>query len=268
MSDTTPLRGDLRGKIAIVTGGTQGVGEAVATRIAEWGGAGLVLAGRNPARGEAVVRKIEALGARAVFVEADQEQADAAPRIVAACTSAFGRVDCLVNVAASTERESLLEAEAGFIDRMFAANVRAPLLLMQAAARMMRAAGQGGSIVNILSMNVHCGQPELAVYSGTKGAMATLTRNAAHALARDRIRVNGVNLGWSETPAEHVVQERTSPHGRDWLTHANASLPYGRLIQVDEIADLVAFLLSRHAGVMTGSLIDYDQWVVGAPQQM
>ncbi len=262
---TEPLRGDLRGKVAIVTGSTQGVGEAIAHRIVAWGGAGIVVTGRNRERGAAVARAIERQGARAVFVAADLGEAPAAECIVGECERAFGRVDCLVNAAASTERGGLLDAGAGFIDSMFASNVRAPFLLMQAAARLMRRAGQGGAIVNILSMNAHCGTPELAVYSATKGAMATLTRNAANTLLADRIRVNGINLGWADTPAEHVVQEKTSPHGRCWLEEANRTRPFGRLIEVDEIADLAAFLLSANAGVMTGALIDYEQWVVAAP---
>ncbi len=259
------MQADLRGRIAIVTGSTQGVGEAIAHRIVAWGGAGLVITGRNRERGDGVVRAIKAQGARAVFVAADAADPGAADAIAGACREAFGRVDLLVNAAANTERGGVLDAGAGFIDAMFATNVRTPLLLIQAAARMMREAGQGGAIVNILSMNAHCGTPELAVYSATKGAMATLTRNAANTLARDRIRVNGINLGWADTPAEHVVQEKTSPYGKDWLEQANRSRPFGRLIQVDEIADLAAFLLSANAGVMTGALIDYEQWVAGAP---
>ena len=262
---TQPLQGDLSGKVAIITGSTQGIGEAIAHRVADWGGAGVVVTGRDQARGEAVAHALEAKGARAVFVAAELGEADAAGRIADACQAAFGRVDCLVNAAASTARGGLLDAEAGFVDAMFAANVRAPFLLMQAAARMMRDAGQGGSMVNILSMNAHCGTPELAVYSATKGALATLTRNAADALKADRIRVNGINLGWADTPAERTLQERISPHGKDWLEQAGRTRPFGRLIETGEVADLAAFLLSANAGLMTGALIDYEQWVVGAP---
>ena len=262
---TRPLQGDLEGKVVVVTGSTQGVGEAIARRCIAWGGAGVVVTGRDRARGEAVARSLEANGGRAVFVAADAADPGAAATVVAACEAAFGRLDCLVNAAASTERGGLLDAGVGFIDTMFAVNLRTPLLLMQEAARLMRRHGQGGAMVNILSMNMHCGAPDLAVYSATKGAMATLTRNAANTLAPDRIRVNGINLGWADTPAEHVVQEKTSPHGKDWLAEANRSRPFGRLIAVGEVADLAAFLLSANAGVMTGALVDYDQSVLGAP---
>lgn len=262
---TQALQGDLSGKVAIVTGSTQGIGEAIAHRIVDWGGTGIVVTGRDHGRGEAVAGALEEKGARSVFVAAELGDAGSAARIVETCKAAFGRVDCLVNAAASTARGGLLDAEAGFLDTMFAANVRAPFLLMQAAAHMMREAGQGGAMVNILSMNAHCGTPELAVYSATKGAMATLTRNAANTLKADRIRVNGINLGWADTPAERALQERISPHGKDWLEQAGRTRPFGRLIDADEVADLAAFLLSAHAGVMTGALVDYEQWVVGAP---
>jgi NAD(P)-dependent dehydrogenase (short-subunit alcohol dehydrogenase family) len=143
--------------------------------------------------------------------------------------------------------------------------VRAPFLLTQGAVKLMRRDKVPGSIVNILSMNAHCGTPELAVYSASKGAMSTLTRNFANSLLADRIRVNGINLGWADTPAERVLQERISPDGAQWLEVASAARPFGRLINVDEVADLIAFLLSRHSGMMTGTLLDYEQRIVGAP---
>lgn len=260
---TTGLSGDLRGAVVLVTGGAQGVGGAAARRAAEWGAAGVVISGRDAGKGARAVQEIEALGARCLFVAADLAEPDAPARIIAACEQAFGRLDGLVNAAALTERASLLDAEAAFIDRMMAVNLRAPFLLMQGAARIMRREGIAGAMVNVLSVNAHCGLPELAAYSASKGGLATLTRNAANALAPDRIRVNGIYLGWTDTPAEHAVQQRESRYGDDWLSHAAASQPFGRLIDPEELADFIAFLLSRHAGVMTGALIDYGQVVPG-----
>ncbi len=267
MHVTTGLNGDLTGKVVVVTGGTQGVGGAVAQRVAEWGAAALVIVGRDAAKGRHAVAAIEAIGSRCHFVAADLAEADAPARVLAACDDAFGRIDGLVNAAALTDRASLLDAEAGMIDRMMAVNLRAPLLLMQGAARRMRDAKVHGSIVNILSVNAHCGGPDLAVYAASKGGLATLTRNAANALRFDRIRVNGINLGWTDTPNEHIVQERETQDAQ-WLERAAAAQPFGRLIDVEELADLVAFLLSRHAGVMTGALIDYGQTVLGGSTLM
>jgi NAD(P)-dependent dehydrogenase (short-subunit alcohol dehydrogenase family) len=262
---TTGLRGDLAGKIVLVTGGASGVGAAAARRAAEWGAAGIVLVDRDADRGAASAATLEGLGSRALFVQADLAEPDAPARALHATDETFGRLDGLVNAAASTERGGLLDATAAFIDRLNAVNVRAPFLLMQGAAKLMQRGGAGGGIVNILSVNAHCGAINLAAYSATKGALATLTRNAANTLAPDRIRVNGIYLGWTETPTEHRVQEIESPDGANWLAAASARLPFGRLIDVEELADLIAFLLSRHAGVMSGALIDYNQEVVGAP---
>ena len=99
---------------------------------------------------------------------------------------------------------------------------------------------------------------------GHQGALATLTRNAANAHRFDRIRVNGINVGWTDTPAERIMQAETLGHGPGWIDAANASQPFGRLLAADEVANLAVFLLSDASGPMTGALIDQEQWVVGA----
>jgi NAD(P)-dependent dehydrogenase (short-subunit alcohol dehydrogenase family) len=255
--------GDLEGKAVLVTGATQGVGQAVARRAAQWG-ASVLLTGRNRDAGEAAAEELRATGAKAQFVAGELADAEVPARLVAACDAAFGRIDGLVNAAALTDRGGWPDADAAFFDRMFAINARAPFLLMQAAIKLMKRDGHGGSIVNILSVNAVCGAPELAVYSGSKGALATMTRNAANAHLHDRIRVNGVILGWTDTPNEHAVQERSSPLGKGWYEAALKTRPFGRMILPDDVADLAAFLLSPHSGVMTGALIDYEQAVLGA----
>jgi NAD(P)-dependent dehydrogenase (short-subunit alcohol dehydrogenase family) len=170
----------------------------------------------------------------------------------------------MVNAAGLTNRASILDAKPDDWAALFDVNARAPFFLMQEAIGAMRRRGRGGAIVNILSINAHCGAPELAVYSASKAALALLTRNAANAHRFDRIRVNGINMGWTLTPGEDMMQAETLGHGAGWVEAASASLPFGRLFAPEEVANLAVFLLSDAAGPMTGALIDQEQWVVGA----
>lgn len=252
------------GKVALVTGATQGVGRAVAEALAGSGAAGLLLTGRDAARGQVVADALSATGVPAVFIAAELGDPTAPARLVAECISRFGRIDALVNAAGLTDRASLLDASLDDWAKLFDVNARAPFFLMQEAVRAMRQRGEGGAIVNILSINAHCGTPELAVYSATKAALALLTRNAADAHRFDRIRVNGINMGWTATPGEIAMQGNTLGRGPKWLEEASASQPFGRLFAPEEIANLAVFLLSDAAGPMTGALIDQEQWVIGA----
>ncbi len=252
----------------IVTGGTQGVGAAIALRLARGGAAGLVVVGRDRQRGEAVCTEIEASGCAAQLVIADLADVEACRGVVAACQERFGRLDGLVNAAGITDRGGIEDTTPELWDRLFAINVRAPFFLSQDAVKLMRrnpieGTSQAGSIVNIITMSSHGGQPKLTAYSASKGALATLTRNLGHALRRDRIRVNGLNIGWTETPNEHRVQ-RAEGQPENWLETAEADQPFGRLIKTADVAEATLFLLGPGSGVMTGSVIDYDQMVIGA----
>ena len=135
---------------------------------------------------------------------------------------------------------------------------------MQAAIKDMQRRGEAGSIVNVITMSAHGGQPYLAPYVASKSALVGLTKNAAFAHRWDRIRINGVNIGWTETEGEDATQRQFHGAEDGWLEEAAASLPMGKLGQVDEIADFVVFLLSERSGVVTGSVIDWDQVVPGA----
>lgn len=254
----------LEGKVVLVTGATQGIGRAIAETLAHSGAGGLLVTGREPVRGNDVATSLSQAGTPATFIAADLADTTAPARLVDECIGRFGRIDALVNAAGLTNRASFLDADLDDWAALFAVNARAPFFLMQAAITQMRKQGHGGAIVNILSINAHCGSPELAVYSATKGALATLTRNAANAHRFDRIRVNGINVGWTDTPAERIMQAETLGHGPGWIDAANASQPFGRLLAADEVANLAVFLLSDASGPMTGALIDQEQWVVGA----
>ncbi len=254
----------LEGKVAVVTGGTQGLGEAVARLLVERGAAGIVVTGRDAARGEAVSAALAGGGAQALFVAAELAELDQVRRVIAETDRVFGRVDCLVNAAAITDRGSILDTSPELFERMFAVNVRAPFFLMQEAAKLMRRGGAGGTMVNILSTSSYGGQHFLAAYSSSKAALAALTRNAAYALMRDGIRINGLNIGWMNTPGEHAIQKTAHDAPADWLDKAGSELPLGRLLDPLEVARATAFLLSPESHPMSGALVDFDQSVQGA----
>ncbi|MCV3239618.1 SDR family oxidoreductase [Mesorhizobium sp. ZC-5] len=265
MIDASSLKNlSLEGKVAVVTGSTQGLGEAIATLFAERGVAGLVITGRNEKNGERVRAALEAKGIKTIFVAADLARVEDAEKIIAAANKAFGRVDILVNAAGITDRGSIWDTEPELFDAMFAVNVRAPFFLMQHALKIMKREKIEGSIVNIISMSGHGGQSFITAYSASKGALVTLTKNVAYSVMNHRIRVNGLTIGWMDTPGEDRIMK--TYHGAEdgWLKEAEKNRPFGRLLKADEVARSVAFLASAESGLMTGSIIDFDQQVLGA----
>ncbi|MDQ0475421.1 SDR family oxidoreductase [Labrys wisconsinensis] len=255
----------LQGKIAVVTGGTQGLGAAIARLFAERGAAGLVICGRSRDKGQAKAREIEdATGAKIVFVAADLGVVEDCRAVIAAADTAFGRVDALVNAAGLTDRGTILDTSPELFDRMFAVNVRAPFFLMQDAIKLMRREAVAGTIVNIGSMSAKAGQPFISAYCASKGALATLTQNTAYTVLRNRIRVNGLNIGWMASDGEDRIQREYHGAPADWLAAAAAAQPFGRLIDPQEVARAVAFLSCDESGLMTGSVVNYDQSVWGA----
>jgi len=251
-------------KVVLVTGATQGIGRAIAETLARSAAGGLLISGRDPTRGNAVAAELSQIGTPTIFVAADLADPEAPALLAAECVSRFGRIDGLVNAAGLTDRASFVDASLDDWASLFAVNARAPFFLMQAAIADMIKRGERGAIVNILSINAHCGSPELAIYSATKGALATLTKNAANAHRFDRIRVNGINVGWTDTPAERIMQAETLGNGPGWIDTANAAQPFGRLLTPNDIANLAVFLLSDAAGPMTGAVVDQEQSVIGA----
>jgi NAD(P)-dependent dehydrogenase (short-subunit alcohol dehydrogenase family) len=252
------------GQIVLVTGSTQGVGQAIAVEAARMGAAGVFVTGREIEGAAETAAQIEALGTPVVRHIADLADPKTPATLLSACIARFGRIDALVNAAGATDRATFLDGALETWERLFAVNARAPFFLMQGAIADMRRRRAAGAIVNILSINTHCGAPDLAIYSGSKGALATLTKNAANAHRFDRIRINGVNLGWADTPGERQMQAVTLGQGEGWLKAAESEQPFGRLIQPADVARLALFLLSDAAGPMTGALIDQEQWVAGS----
>jgi NAD(P)-dependent dehydrogenase (short-subunit alcohol dehydrogenase family) len=249
--------------VSIINGGTQGLGEAVARRLAQSGATGLVLAGRSADRGESLASELTGLGTPTVFAHADISDPVAPRRIVAACDERFGRVDGVVNVAALTTRATLFTETPEHFDRQMAVNVKGPMFLIQAAAEVMIREGDGGSIVNVGSTAAHGGPTKLTSYSMSKAALAVMTRNLAYGLMRHGIRVNQVNPGWMDTESEHHIQMTEDGAPENWLEIAEAAAPMGRLVKPWEVANMILFCLSGESGMMTGNCIDIDQSVHG-----
>ena len=256
----------LDGKIAVTTGGTQGLGAAISRRFAAAGASGLVICGRSADRGEAVSRQIsrDHEGVRAVFVRADLVSVDDCRNVIATADREFGRIDILVNAAATTDRGTLVDTSEALFDRMFATNVRAPFFLMQEAVKLMIRDGVEGSIVNIGSISSMAGQPFISAYCASKGALATLTKNSGYALMRNRIRVNQLDIGWMASDGEDRIQRTYHDAEDGWQARAGQERPFGRLIDPEEVARAVNFIASDDCGLMTGSVIPFDQSVPGA----
>ena len=251
------------GKIFVVTGGTQGLGKEIALHLAQKDAAGIVICGRHTENGKSAADEIRTYGCSCEYVVADLTVEADCRKVVRVCDQVFGGVNGLVNAAGSTARGSLEDTTVESWDRMFNLNVRAPFIMTQAVVSIMKREKSGGSVVNILSDCAYGGAPYLMAYSASKGALGTLTKNNAHALRPEHIRVNGINMGWTFTPNEDVVQKAMGK-GNSWLADTEAQMPFGRLLRPYDIAFLVTFLLSDQAEMMTGALIDFNQNVVGA----
>lgn len=251
------------GKVAVITGSTQGLGETIAHLFADRGCTGIVVTGRNAERGAKVKAALEAKGTRAIFVQGDLTKLADVRRIMPACEKAFGRIDALVNAAALTDRGTIWDTTEARYDEIMDANVKAPFFLMQDALHLMKKNKTEGAIVNILSMSGHGGQDFLSAYCTSKGGLAILTRNVAFSVMNYRIRVNGLNIGWMDTPGEDRIMKTYHEAKPGWLEKAEAGRPFGRLLKPAEVARACAYLCSAESGLITGSIIDFDQNVLG-----
>jgi 3-oxoacyl-[acyl-carrier protein] reductase len=245
MTNTT---GGLAGKVTLVTGGSRGIGAAIARRLARDGAAVALTYNASAEKAEAVVRGIEAAGGRALAVRADSADVGALRSAVGTTVETFGGLDVLVNNAGILVLGTVDQFSLDDFDRMVAVNVRAVFVTVQEAARYLK---QGGRVINIGSMVAdRTGFPGASVYGMTKAAVAALTRGLAIDLAPRGITVNNVQPG----PTETDMNPRGGPH-HDLVVNL---LPLKRDGTADEIAGMVSYLASAEAAFVTGASLTID----------
>ncbi len=249
-------------RTALITGAAQGIGGAIAHAFATADITRLMLLDRDEAALAATTAALRAKGADVTCLLLDLADIEPTLGHVRAALQRAGSLDILVNSAALTLRGGLHDATVETVDRLFAVNVRAPFFMMQAAAPYL--VRSGGTIVNITSMQAYGGASHIMPYAASKAALVALTKNAAHTLAPEQVRVFGINLGWTFTPSEHRVQTEVDGAPSNWAEIAGADRPFGRLIEPDDAAELALYLVTGRPKMMTGSIIDFDQDVLGA----
>jgi 3-oxoacyl-[acyl-carrier protein] reductase len=235
----------LKGKVAVVTGASKGIGAAIAQSLAAEGAAVVVNYVSSAAGAEAVVAAIEAAGGKAVAVRGDVSKAADAQGLIDAAIKKFGRLDVLVNNSGVYEFAPLEDVTEEHFHKQFNINVLGLLLTTQAAAKHL---GEGGSIINIGSLVTRIVPTGSAVYSATKGAVDAITGVLARELGPRKIRVNAVNPGMIETEGTHTA----GFIGSEFAESIAAQTPLGRIGQPGDISSIVTFLASDDAGWLTG----------------
>lgn len=238
------------GKVAIVTGASNGIGRAIAERLAQDGAMVIVNYGKSADKAKAVVAGIESKGGNAVAIQADMSKVPEVHRLVRETVQRFGRLDILVNNAGAFTRKALIDTTEEEYDRLFALNAKGPYFAMQEGAKVIE---DGGRIVNISTDGTHMGFSGATVYLGSKGALEQFTKGLAHELATKGVTVNTVSPGFTDT--EMLADPDVRQSGAQMS-------PFKRLGTAQDIADVVAFVVSNEARWLTGQNIHAGGGVV------
>ena len=250
-------------KIALITGGTQGIGEVTARHFVSQGLSGLAICGRNKKNGMKIAKDLNKLGCKTVYIQSDLNKVNDCIRIIKTIDRVFRNIDILINCAAKTDRGGILDTTPKLWDSIFAINVRAPFLLMQGATKIMIREKTKGVIASVLSIQSYGGSDFLTPYAASKGALKILTKNVASSLLKKQIRVNGLNLGWTDTPNETVIQKKYHNAKNNWVKKAAKNLPFKKLINPIDVARCLSFMCSAESSIMTGSIIDFAEIIMG-----
>lgn len=245
----------LKNKVILVTGSTTGIGEGM-VRIFAREGARVMIHGT---REDAAKKLSIEIGENASFVIGQLEDSQVPAKLVAATIARFGRIDGVVNNAATMTRGDLENTDRAAFDRTLAINLKAPFLLIQATLPHFRRQG-GGRVLNIGSVNGYCGERNQFAYSISKGGLTTLTRNLADAHGAEGIRVNQLNVGWTLTPNEYELKKAEGLPD-DWPTKIpKTHAPSGRLLSPEDIAWAAVYFLSDEAALINGAILDVEQY--------
>jgi glucose 1-dehydrogenase len=244
---------DLKGKVAVVTGGNSGIGKAIAWELAVQGANVAIDYVANPESAEDLERQIVALGDQAIGVDADVSKIADLQRLVEASVSAFGRLDIMVNNAGVETRTSILDTTEEQYEKVLAINLKSAFFGTQTAAKQMIAQGSGGRIINITSVHEDWPMPGNTPYCLSKGGMRMLTRTAGVELAPHRILVVGVGPGAVATPINLSTMKDPA-----LMRRLGTAIPLGRMAKPEEIAKVVAFLSSDAASYVTATTLFVD----------
>ncbi|MEO0414946.1 MAG: oxidoreductase [Verrucomicrobiota bacterium] len=247
----------LEDQVILITGSTTGIGASMARLFVKEGGK-VILHGRNRERGADL---LEEFGPEsAAFVEGDLIDPEGPRKVAEAAVECFGRVDSLINNAAFTTRGHIEDTDVEFFDRIIAVNLRAPLQLIRNLLPELEK--NQGCVVNIGSVLSHCGQANMLAYSISKGGLMTMTRNLADSLGPRKVRVNQLNVGWTLTDNEYEVKLSDGLPANWPETLPLDTVPSGKLITPEQIAEAAVYWASRASRPISGSVLELEQYPI------
>ncbi len=243
----------LTNKVAVVTGGSSGIGRAIVVELASQGASIVIDYRAHEQAAQELKQTLLALGSRVVTVHADVSQVADLKLLVDAAVQNFGRLDIFVNNAGVETRTSVLDTTEAQYEKVMNVNLKSAFFATQIAAKQMIAQGGGGRIINITSVHEDWPMPGNIAYCLSKGGMRMLTRTAGLELAKHNILVLGVGPGAVATPINLSTMKDPK-----LMERLNAAIPLGRMAKPEEIASVVAFLASDGAAYMTSTTLFVD----------